>query len=90
MNVSVCLSVCVCMLSCLATFATSAADYAPRALVCLPMASRTDDVGIRRPRRLSPSHVVYTTHELHVQSSPNSLRMFPMAVARSSSGEVLR
>ena len=54
------------------------------------MASRTDDVGIRRPRQLSPSHVVYTTHELHVQSSPNLLRMFLMAVARSSSGEVLR
>jgi len=29
----------------------------PRALVCLPIASRTDDVGIRRPRRLSPSCV---------------------------------
>ena len=26
-----------------------------RALVCLPIASHTDDVGIRRPRRLSPS-----------------------------------
>ena len=35
--------------------ATSAADHAPRALVCLPIASRTDDLGIRRPRRLSPS-----------------------------------
>jgi len=34
-----------------------AADHAPRALVCLPIASRTDDVGIRRPRRLSPSCV---------------------------------
>jgi len=32
-------------------------DHAPRALVCLPIASRTDDVGIRRPRRLSPSCV---------------------------------
>jgi len=35
----------------------SAADHAPRALVCLPIASRTDDVGIRRPRQLSPSCV---------------------------------
>ena len=35
--------------------ATSAADHAPHALVCLPIASRTDDEGIRRPRRLSPS-----------------------------------
>ena len=35
--------------------ATPAADHAPRALVCLPIASRTDDVGIRRPRRLSRS-----------------------------------
>ena len=35
----------------------SAANHAPRALVCLPIASRTDDVGIRRPRRLSPSCV---------------------------------
>jgi len=31
--------------------------YALRALVCLPIASRTDDVGIRRPRQLSPSCV---------------------------------
>ena len=37
--------------------ATSAADHALRALVCLPIASRTDDEGIRRPRRLSPSCV---------------------------------
>jgi len=35
--------------------ATSAADHTPLTLVCLPIASRTDDVGIRRPRRLSPS-----------------------------------
>ena len=42
--------------------ATSAADHAPRSLVCLPIASRTDDVGIRRPRRLSPSYLsVYRT-----------------------------
>jgi len=35
----------------------SAANHALRAIVCLPIASRsrTDDVGIRRPRRLSPS-----------------------------------
>ena len=43
--------VCVCCVK------TSAADHAPRALVCLPIASRTNDVGIRRPRRLSPDSV---------------------------------
>jgi len=39
------------------------------ASVCLPIASRTDDVGIRRPRRLSPSCVCLSTiisPELHV------------------------
>ena len=42
--------------------ATSAADHAPRALVCLPIASCTDNVGIRRPRRLSPLYLsVYRT-----------------------------
>jgi len=60
---------------------------------CLPIASRTDDVGIRRLRRLSPpvssvsDHIFGTTCPIFRKF----LCMLPVAVARSSSdGAFLR